>query len=108
MLDPVRKQYEAFPDPSPAVVPVGPGQLDRLDDGLHYGWSWHRHRYCYRRADGLRILDAGCGTGLSTLGLARLNPGSSVLGVDASPRALAVARERADVAGLPGVEFREH
>lgn len=110
MLDSVRRQYEAFPDPSPALVPVGPHQLDRIDDGLHYGWAWHRHGFCYRRAEGLKILDAGCGTGLTTLGLARLNQGSSVLGVDASSRSLSIARERAEAAGAvgQGVEFREH
>jgi SAM-dependent methyltransferase len=104
----VRQQFETFPDPSPATVPIDAHQLDRLDDNLHYGWSWHRHRYCYRRPDGLRILDAGCGTGLTTLGLARLNPGSSVLGLDASPRALGLARQRAETTGAQGVQFQEH
>ncbi len=104
----ILEYYETFPDPSPVIVPIGPGQLDRIDDSLHYGWSWHRHRYVYRRADGIRILDAGCGTGLSTLGLATLNPSAKVVGVDFSPRSLAVARERAEAAGLDKVEFREH
>ena len=105
----VRNQYEAY-RPSPVLVPVGPDQLARIDDGLHYGWSWHRYRFCFRRSQGLRILDAGCGTGLSTLGLARLNPGSKVLGIDASPRAITVAKERAEAAGpvANGVEFRAH
>jgi len=38
-----RDHYDAFPDPSPATIPVGPSQLDRVDDALHYGWAWHRH-----------------------------------------------------------------
>jgi SAM-dependent methyltransferase len=42
----------------------------------------------------LRILDAGCGTGVSTDYLAHLNPGSEILAVDISAGALAVARER--------------
>lgn len=110
MLDSVRKQYEAYPDPSPALVPVGPQQLDRIDDGLHYGWAWHRHGFCYRRGAGLKILDAGCGTGLTTLGLSRLNPESKVIGVDASQNSLSIAKERGRAAGAvgEGVEFREH
>lgn len=108
MNEAVRNQYEAFPDPSPDDVPIGPGQLDRVDDSLHFGWSWHRHRHCYRASEGLRILDAGCGTGLSTLGLARLNPGSEVLGVDFSPRSLDLAGRRLEASGLSGVTFREH
>src|SRR4051794_24764348 len=104
----VVEQYESFPDPSPQVVPVVSGQLDRMDDALHYGWSWHRYRFCYRRPEGLRILDAGCGTGLSTVSLARLNPGSRVVGIDASARALEVARQRAEAAEAKEIEFQRH
>jgi len=41
-----------------------------------------------------RILDAGCGTGVSTDYLCHLNPGSRVLAVDISAGTLEVARER--------------
>jgi SAM-dependent methyltransferase len=41
-----------------------------------------------------RILDAGCGTGVSTDYLCHLNPGADVVGVDISDGALAVAQER--------------
>lgn len=108
MRDAVREQYDAFPDPSPSLVPIGPRQLDRMDDGLHFGWSWHRYRYAYRRSDGLRILDAGCGTGLTTLTLARLNPGSTVIGLDASIPSLDLARQRLAVAEDLDVSFIQH
>src|SRR3954454_19737786 len=108
MVNAVREMYELFPDPSPRTFPIGPGQLERIDDNLHFGWSWHRYRYCYRRSEGLRVLDAGCGTGLTSLGLARLNPGAAVLGLDFSPGSLELARRRAEAAGLAGVAFREH
>ena len=35
MHEAVRQQYEAFPDPSPTLEPIGPKQLDRMDDNLH-------------------------------------------------------------------------
>jgi SAM-dependent methyltransferase len=108
MIASVREHYEAHPDPSPETYPIGPGQLERLDDNFHFGWSWHRYRYAYRPWDGLRILDAGCGTGLSTLALARLNPGSRVVGVDISPHSLDLARERARASGGLLGEFLEH
>ena len=41
-----------------------------------------------------RILDAGCGTGVSTDYLCHLNPGSQVLAVDISGGALELARQR--------------
>jgi len=103
-----RELFDAFPDPSPALVPIGPAQLDRVDDALHYGWAWHRHHYAFRKGDRIRILDAGCGTGLSTLGLARLNPGAAVVGVDASPVSLGLARQRAEAVRVAGLEFVEH
>jgi 2-polyprenyl-3-methyl-5-hydroxy-6-metoxy-1,4-benzoquinol methylase len=109
MSDTARAHFREFPTPGPAEVPVGPGQLDRLDDSLHFGWAWHRYKYCYRRNEGLRILDAGCGTGVSTLGLARLNRGSTVVGIDASGPALTVAQSRAEAADEgPRVSFLEH
>jgi SAM-dependent methyltransferase len=46
-----------------------------------------------------RILDAGCGTGVSTDYLCHLNPGADVVGVDISDGALAVARERLERSG---------
>lgn len=54
--------------------------------------------------DGARVLDAACGTGNTTLALAR--GGAAVVGVDLTGDLLAVARERAQAAGL-AVGWRE-
>ncbi|MGE8250846.1 MAG: class I SAM-dependent methyltransferase, partial [Stenotrophomonas bentonitica] len=55
--------------------------------------------------DDLRVLDVGCGTGAVALGMAgRLGPEVHVTGVDISAPMIALARERAQRAGLP-VEF---
>jgi SAM-dependent methyltransferase len=88
--------YDRFPYPG-----------DPLQDGPPPGYNW---RWCVdsawaaafgalppRSSSGprsWRILDAGCGTGVSTDYLCHLNPGSSVLAVDISPGTLEVARER--------------
>lgn len=84
--------YDRFPYPA-----------DALQDGPPPGYNW---RWClpsaFSAATGLcprpevpwRILDAGCGTGVSTDYLAHLNPGSEILAVDISSGTLAVARER--------------
>jgi trans-aconitate 2-methyltransferase len=47
-----------------------------------------------------RILDLGCGSGLSTLELARAFPGAEIVGVDVSADMLAAAAKR-----LPGASF---
>ena len=96
--------------PSDAATPVVSAFYDRfpfpgdpLQDGPPPGYNW---RWCHRSVlaathglipaglDQPRILDAGCGTGVSTDYLCHLNPGADVLGVDISEGALAVARER--------------
>ena len=96
--------------PSDAATPVVSAFYDRfpypgdpLQDGAPPGYNW---RWCLSsvlagvHGDlGLckqtpRILDAGCGTGVSTDYLCHLNPGAEVLAIDISDGALALARER--------------
>ena len=96
--------------PSDAATPVVSAFYDRfpfpgdpLQDGPPpgYNWRWcHRsvlaavHGYCPLGTERPRILDAGCGTGVSTDYLCHLNPGAEVVAVDISDGALQVARER--------------
>lgn len=102
-----------IPAPADAATPVVSAFYDRfpypgdpLQDGPPPGYNW---RWCvdaaYAACTGalppalapdqpLRILDAGCGTGVSTDYLAHLNPGAEILAVDISPGTLEVARER--------------
>ena len=93
--------YDRFPYPG-----------DPLQDGPPPGYNW---RWCVDSAYGFvagvlpsrisgeprpwRILDAGCGTGVSTDYLAHLNPGADILAVDISAGTLEVARERARRSG---------
>ena len=101
--------------PSDAATPVVSAFYDRfpypgdpLQDGPPPGYNW---RWCVDSAVAAvrgtlpprqagtgarpwRILDAGCGTGVSSDYLCHLNPGASLLAVDISAGALAVARER--------------
>ncbi|MEB3158294.1 MAG: class I SAM-dependent methyltransferase [Synechococcus sp.] len=87
--------YDRFPYPG-----------DPLQDGPPPGYNW---RWCLRSVQAAvhgavptatgeprpaRLLDAGCGTGVSTDYLCHLNPGADVLAVDISAGALEVARER--------------
>jgi ubiquinone/menaquinone biosynthesis C-methylase UbiE len=57
-------------------------------------------------APGLRVLDIACGPGDPTFEVAgRVAPGGTVTGIDLSPGALGVARERADRIGSRNVAF---
>jgi ubiquinone/menaquinone biosynthesis C-methylase UbiE len=51
-------------------------------------------------APGLRVLDIGCGTGSLTLLIKRLHPEVEVVGLDPDRKALAIAKRKADRAGL--------
>jgi SAM-dependent methyltransferase len=96
----VQQLYNTYPfPPDPIVDEVPPG----------YNWRWHwqaAYNFCLgqlpARSD-VRILDAGCGTGVSTEYLVHLNPGaqercarSKSLGVEFHQMSLF------DVAQLPG------
>jgi ubiquinone/menaquinone biosynthesis C-methylase UbiE len=54
---------------------------------------------------GTRMLDAGCGTGLYSIGLARTRPGWEIHGIDASGGMLAVADAQARRLGSGNVSF---
>ena len=58
----------------------------------------------------INILDAGCGSGLSTKYLASLNPGSDILAIDISQNSLSIAKEKLQKLNSnikSSVEFRE-
>lgn len=57
-------------------------------------------------AQGMSVLDVGCGAGdVSFLAAAFVGPSGRVLGVDQSPESVALASERAKAAGLDNVRF---
>ena len=54
-------------------------------------------------ADGLRVLEIGCGTGNVAVRVKRADPGADVVGIDPDPLALARAQRKAR--GLSGIRF---
>ena len=49
---------------------------------------------------GFRVLDIGCGTGSLTLLIEKLHPDVEVVGLDPDPKALSIAKRKAERAGL--------
>ncbi|MEI6428249.1 MAG: class I SAM-dependent methyltransferase [Pseudanabaena sp. ELA607] len=88
----VAQLYDTYPFPPEPILDVPPPG---------YNWRWHwgaAYSFC---SNGVlpshqrpRILDAGCGSGVSTEYLAHLNPGADIVGIDISAGTLAVAQER--------------
>jgi SAM-dependent methyltransferase len=98
----VQNLYDTYPFPPEPL-------LDEPPPGFNWRWQWDAaYNFCTgqmpARRD-VRILDAGCGTGVSTDSLVHLNPQAQVTAIDLSPGALKVATERCQRSGATRVEF---
>ncbi|MEA5507875.1 class I SAM-dependent methyltransferase [Halotia wernerae UHCC 0503] len=98
----VAKLYNTYPFPPDPL-------LDEPPPGYNWRWNWlATYSFCTGQKpqkQDIRILDAGCGTGVSTEYLVHLNPQAAVVGIDLSAGALAVAKERCQRSGADRVEF---
>jgi SAM-dependent methyltransferase len=94
--------YDTYPFPPEPL-------LDEAPPGYNWRWNWRSaYNFCLGRMPEdrpIRILDAGCGTGVSTEYLVHLNPQAHVTAIDISSGTLQVARERCQRSGADRVEF---
>lgn len=99
----VANLYNTYPFPPEPL-------LDEPPPGYNWRWNWlAAANFCTGQKPANlnpRILDAGCGTGVGTEYLAHLNPQATIVGIDLSTGALAVAKERCQKSGATGVEFQ--
>ncbi|MBE7386001.1 MAG: class I SAM-dependent methyltransferase [Leptolyngbya sp. SIO1E4] len=99
----VAKLYDTYPFPPEPL-------LDEPPPGYNWRWNWlTAYAFCTGQKPvnpRIRILDAGCGTGVGTEYLVHLNPEATVVGIDLSAGALAVAQERCQKSGATRVEFQ--
>ena len=98
----VERLYDTYPFPPEPL-------LDSPPPGYNWRWNWlAAYSFCTGQKpqkQDIRILDAGCGTGVGTEYLVHLNPQAEVVGIDLSSGALEVAQERCHKSGANGVEF---
>ncbi|MBF1999481.1 MAG: class I SAM-dependent methyltransferase [Synechococcales cyanobacterium M58_A2018_015] len=98
----VAQLYDTYPFPPEPL-------LDEPPPGYNWRWNWlAAYAFCTGRKpprQDIRILDAGCGSGVGTEYLVHLNPQAQVVGIDLSAGTLAVARERCQRSGANRVEF---
>ncbi|WAL60134.1 class I SAM-dependent methyltransferase [Thermocoleostomius sinensis] len=98
----VAKLYDTYPFPPEPL-------LDEPPPGYNWRWNWlAAYNFCTGQKptkQTVRILDAGCGTGVGTEYLVHLNPYAQVVGIDLSAGALEVAKERCRRSGANRVEF---
>ncbi len=93
----VAQLYNTYPFPPDPL-------LDEPPPGYNWRWSWlAAYNFCTGQkppSEEIRILDAGCGTGVGTEYLIHLNPSAEIVGVDLSEGALAMAQERCHRSGV--------
>lgn len=98
----VAKLYDTYPFPPEPL-------LDEPPPGYNWRWNWKAaYSFCTGQApvsEKVRILDAGCGTGVGTEYLVHLNPQAQITAIDLSSGALSVAKERCQRSGADRVEF---
>ncbi|MBV6625953.1 MAG: methyltransferase domain-containing protein [Rivularia sp. (in: Bacteria)] len=98
----VASLYNTYPFPPEPL-------LDEPPPGYNWRWNWlAAYNFCTGRKpqkQNIRILDAGCGTGVGTEYLVHLNPQATVVGIDLSEGALNVAKERCQRSGANRAEF---
>ena len=98
----VQRLYDTYPFPPEPL-------LDSPPPGYNWRWNWlAAYNFCTGQKptkEDIRILDAGCGTGVGTEYLVHLNSNAFVVAVDLSAAALAVAQERCKRSGANQVEF---
>ena len=95
--------YDSYPYPSDPIKSGPPSDFK-------WYWSFENiYSFCVGRLPIINpdksefsILDAGCGTGLSTLYLAAQNPQAKIIAVDVSSEALLLAKDRFAKSGLEG------
>lgn len=98
----VAKLYNTYPFPPEPL-------LDEPPPGYNWRWNWQAaYNFCTGQKpskNNIRVLDAGCGSGVSTEYLVHLNPEAHVVGIDLSEGTLAVAKERCKRSGATRAEF---
>jgi SAM-dependent methyltransferase len=98
----VAKLYDTYPFPPEPL-------LDEAPPGYNWRWNWlAAYNFCTGQKpqkQDIRILDAGCGSGVGTEYLVHLNPQAQVVGIDLSAGTLEVAKERCKRSGANRVEF---
>ncbi|MEM7062936.1 MAG: class I SAM-dependent methyltransferase [Cyanobacteria bacterium P01_B01_bin.77] len=100
----VAKLYDTYPFPPEPLI-------DEPPPGYNWRWYWPTaYNFCTGRlpaTENVKILDAGCGSGVGTEYLVHLNSQAQVTGIDLSAGTLAVARERCQRSGASNrVNFR--
>ena len=104
LIQKIRQQFDSGPYPRTALERSP--QDDPSEMYIHnLVTSYYLRNQKYIESQELVILDAGCGTGFTSLTLAEANPGAKIIGIDLSEESIKLARQRLQYHGFKNVEF---
>jgi 2-polyprenyl-3-methyl-5-hydroxy-6-metoxy-1,4-benzoquinol methylase len=105
LLEKIRQQFDAGPYPRIPIERSPKEAVDRLY--IHNSsTAYYLRNQKVRETAGITILDAGCGSGFTSLTLAEANPGARIVGVDLSEQSVELAKKRLQYHGFDNVEFQ--
>jgi 2-polyprenyl-3-methyl-5-hydroxy-6-metoxy-1,4-benzoquinol methylase len=104
LLDKIRQQFDTGPYPR---IPLEQSPKDEPTCLYIHNFltPYYLRNQKVIAPEGISILDAGCGTGYTSLILAEANPGAKVVGIDLSEQSINLARERLQYHGFTNINF---
>ncbi len=104
LLEKIRQQFDTAPYPRNPLEqsPKGDAALLYIHD---FTTPYYLRNQKVIETKELSILDAGCGSGYTSLILAEANPGAKIIGVDLSEQSVILARHRLEYHGFKNSEF---
>jgi ubiquinone/menaquinone biosynthesis C-methylase UbiE len=100
----IRQHFNQIPYPNSPLEESPKGKLNLLYV-YNLVTSYYLRNQKIIDTKGKIILDAGCGTGYTTLALAEANPGAKIVGIDLSEKSVDLARQRLEYHGFDNTEF---
>lgn len=104
LLEKIRQQFDTAPYPRNPLEQSPKGDAAQLY--IHnFTTSYYLRNQKNIDTKELSILDAGCGSGYTSLILAEANPGAKIIGVDLSEQSVILARHRLQFHGFKNADF---
>jgi len=104
LLEKIRQQFNFGPYPR---IPIEKSpKTDPISLYIHnFLTPYYLRNQKFINTEEISILDAGCGSGYTSLILAEANPGAKVVGIDLSEQSVNLAKERLQHHGFSNTEF---
>lgn len=104
LVEKIRQQFDAGPYPR---IPLERSPKELVEQLYIHNFitPYYLRNQKVVKTEKISILDAGCGSGYTSLTLAEANPGAKIVGVDLSEQSVELAKKRLQYHGFDNAEF---